>query len=193
MTRAFLSFFGAIFSFVLMAGLFGALTVGGVVWVYTHDLPSTEQLANYSPPMISRIYSGEGQLIDEFARERRLFVPAEDIPDLVKYAFISAEDKNFYTHSGYDAVGMLSAFVDAVKSRGEDLRGGSTITQQVAKNMLLDGTREGAKGIERKIKEIILATRLEESLSKNRILEIYMNQIDPVSYTHLTLPTNREV
>ncbi|MFZ1471045.1 MAG: PBP1A family penicillin-binding protein [Paracoccaceae bacterium] len=172
------SFFGAIFTALTLGAIFGALTIGAIFWMYSRDLPSHDSLTKYAPPTISRIYSGEGRILDEFARERRLFVPAEDIPDLVKYAFISAEDKNFYTHSGYDAVGMLSAFVDAVKSRGEDLRGGSTITQQVAKNMLLDGTREGAKGIERKIKEIILATRLEESLSKNRILEIYMNQID---------------
>ena len=163
---------------VTLGALFGALTVGAIFWMYSRDLPSHESLAQYTPPTISRIYSGEGRILDEFARERRLFVPAEDIPALVKNAFISAEDKNFYSHSGYDARGMIAALIDAVKSGGEDLRGASTITQQVAKNMLLDGTRQGAKGIERKIKEIILATRLEETMSKDRILEIYMNQID---------------
>jgi penicillin-binding protein 1A len=172
------SFFGAIFTMVTLGALFGALTVGAIFWMYSRDLPSHESLAQYTPPTISRIYSGEGRILDEFARERRLFVPAEDIPALVKNAFISAEDKNFYSHSGYDARGMIAALIDAVQSGGEDLRGASTITQQVAKNMLLDGTRQGAKGIERKIKEIILATRLEETMSKDRILEIYMNQID---------------
>ena len=174
------SFFGAIFTAVTLGAFFGALTLGAIFWMYSSDLPGHEFLKQYAPATISRIYTGEGKILDEFSKEgeRRLFVPAEDIPDLVKQAFISAEDKNFYTHSGYDAGGMISAFVDAVKSRGADVRGASTITQQVAKNMLLDGTRDGAKGIERKIKEIILATRLEETLSKDRILEIYMNQID---------------
>ncbi len=161
-----------------LGAFFGALTVGGIFWMYSSDLPSHESLAQYTPPTISRIYSGEGKVLDEFARERRLFVPAADIPDLVKAAFISAEDQNFYTHAGYDARGMIAALVEAIKSKGEDVRGASTITQQVAKNMLLDGTRKGVKGVERKIKEIILATRLEATLSKDRILEIYMNQID---------------
>ncbi|MCB6177175.1 PBP1A family penicillin-binding protein [Rhodobacter sp. Har01] len=172
------SFFGAIFTAVTLGTLFGALTVGAIFWMYSSDLPSHERLAQYTPPTISRIYTSEGSILDEFARERRLFVPAEDIPDLVKHAFVSAEDKNFYSHEGYDAGGMVAALIDAVRSRGQDVRGASTITQQVAKNMLLDGTRQGVKGVERKIKEIILATRLEQTLSKDRILEIYMNQID---------------
>ncbi len=172
------SFLGAIFTAVTLGILFGALTIGAIFWMYSSDLPSHESLAQYAPPTISRIYTGEGRILDEFARERRLFVPAEDIPDLVKHAFISAEDKNFYTHAGYDATGMAAALIDAVKSRGQDVRGASTITQQVMKNFLLDGTREGTRGIERKIKEIILATRLEEVLSKDRILELYLNQID---------------
>ena len=117
--------------------------------------------------------SGEGQIIDEFAQERRLFAPAETIPDLVKQAFISAEDKNFYTHDGYDLRGIGSAAFDAVKSRGRDVRGASTITQQVMKNFLLSGDRQA----ERKIKEIILAARVEEALSKEKILELYMNEI----------------
>ena len=173
MTRAILSFFGALFSFVLMGVLFGALTVGGVIWVYTHDLPSTEQLANYSPPMISRVYSGEGEMIDEFARERRLFTPIEDIPPLLRQAFISAEDRNFYEHSGFDPVAMVAALRDAVVSGGRNLRGASTITQQVMKNFLLSSDRTG----ERKIREIILAWRVEQTLSKDEILELYMNEI----------------
>jgi penicillin-binding protein 1A len=167
------SFFGAIFTTITLGILFGALTVGAIFFMYSRDLPSHESLAQYSPPTISRIYSSEGRIIDEFAQERRLFVPIEDIPDLVKHAFISAEDKNFYTHHGYDVGGMAAAFRDAVLSRGKNVRGASTITQQVMKNFLLSGDRTG----ERKIKEIILASRLEESLSKDKILELYLNEI----------------
>ena len=173
MLRFILSFFGSIFTLVTLGLAAVALSIGAVFWIYGQDLPSHESLAQYKPPTISRIYSGEGQIIDEFAKERRLFAPADEIPDMVKQAFISAEDKNFYTHKGYDARGMLSAAVDAVKSRGQNVRGASTITQQVMKNFLLGGERK----IERKIKEIILATRLEETLPKDRILELYMNEI----------------
>ena len=155
-----------------------AFSIGVTFFIYGRDLPSYEVLAQYAPKTISRIYSSEGQIIDEFATERRLFTPAEEIPDLVKQAFISAEDKNFYDHGGYDPRGIASAFVEAIASRGRDLRGASTITQQVAKNFLLDGSRSGAKGIERKIREIILAPRLEETLGKEGVLELYLNEID---------------
>ncbi|MEM6729085.1 MAG: PBP1A family penicillin-binding protein [Pseudomonadota bacterium] len=154
---------------VLMAGL----GIGGIFYMYGRDLPSYDELATYTPKQISRIYSGEGRIIDEFATERRLFASADDIPPLVKAAFISAEDKNFYDHAGYDPRGMAAAFRDAVVSRGEDLRGASTITQQVMKNFLLDGTRSA----ERKIKEIILASRIEQTLTKDEILELYLNEI----------------
>jgi penicillin-binding protein 1A len=167
------SFFGGIFSFLTLGALFAALTVGAVIWFYGRDLPSHESLATYSPATISRIYNGEGQMIDEFARERRIYAPSDEIPDLVKQAFISAEDKNFYIHHGYDARGMAVAFYEAVRSRGQNVRGASTITQQVMKNFLLSGDRTG----ERKIKEIILATRIEETLSKDKILELYLNEI----------------
>lgn len=148
-----------------------ALTFGAIFWMYGRDLPSHESLAQYKPPTISRIYSTEGRIIDEFAKERRLFTPAEEIPELVKQAFISAEDKNFYTHKGYDLRGIVSAAVDA--ARGGRLRGASTITQQVMKNFLLSGDRSA----ERKIKELILATRVEGALSKEKILELYLNEI----------------
>jgi penicillin-binding protein 1A len=153
--------------------LFGALAVGGIFYIYSADLPSHESLARYTPPTISRIYNADGRIIDEFAQERRLFVPIEDIPPLVKDAFISAEDKHFYTHKGYDVGGMGKAFLDAVMSRGKNVRGASTITQQVMKNFLLDGSRS----VERKIKELILASRLERTLSKDKILELYLNEI----------------
>lgn len=173
MIRFILSFLGAIFTAVTLGLFVLAATIGAVFFIYGRDLPSHESLAQYTPPTISRIYSGEGQIIDEFSRERRLFTPIEDIPDLVKQAFVSAEDKNFYTHKGYDMRGIVSAGIDAVKSGGSDIRGASTITQQVMKNFLLGGERRA----ERKIKEIILATRLEETLSKDKILELYLNEI----------------
>ncbi|MCB4454510.1 penicillin-binding protein 1A [Leisingera sp. McT4-56] len=173
MLRFIFSFFGSIFSTITLGVAMVALTIGAVFWIYGRDLPSHESLAQYQPPTISRIYSGEGHLIDEFAKERRLFTPSDEIPDLVKQAFISAEDKNFYSHSGYDARGIAAAAIEAVRSRGKNVRGASTITQQVMKNFLLSGDRRA----ERKIKEIILATRLEETLDKERILELYLNEI----------------
>ncbi|OED48753.1 penicillin-binding protein [Rhodobacteraceae bacterium (ex Bugula neritina AB1)] len=173
MLRFIFSFFGSIFSTITLGVAMVALTIGAVFWIYGRDLPSHESLAQYQPPTISRIYSGEGHLIDEFAKERRLFTPSSEIPDLVKQAFISAEDKNFYSHGGYDARGIAAAAVEAVRSRGQNVRGASTITQQVMKNFLLSGDRRA----ERKIKEIILATRLEETLDKERILELYLNEI----------------
>ena len=173
MFRMILSFFGGIFTTLTMSIGIVALTIGAVFWMYGRDLPSHESLASYTPPTISRIYSGQGRLIDEFAQERRLFAPANTIPDLIKQAFISAEDKNFYEHDGYDLRGIGAAAVDAVRSRGKDVRGASTITQQVMKNFLLSGDRRA----ERKIKEIILAARLEETLDKEKILELYLNEI----------------
>lgn len=166
-------FLGTVFTLVTMSTIVCGLSLGGIFWVYGRDLPSHKFLAQYKPPTISRIYSAEGKIIDEFAKERRLFTPANEIPSLIKHAFISAEDKNFYNHPGYDLRGILSALVDAVQSRGKRIRGASTITQQVMKNFLLDGSRRA----ERKVREIILATRIEGSLSKEQILELYLNEI----------------
>ena len=173
MLRFVMSFFGGIFSMLVLGLCMAGLSVGAVIYMYGRDLPSYEILSQYTPKTISRIYSGEGQIIDEFATERRLFTPAEEIPDLVKQAFISAEDKNFYEHNGFDAGGMMAALYTAVASGGRDLRGASTITQQVMKNFLLDGSRSA----ERKIKEIILAVRIEQAMSKEQILELYLNEI----------------
>ncbi|MFV0408613.1 MAG: penicillin-binding protein 1A [Paracoccus sp. (in: a-proteobacteria)] len=173
MIRFILSVFGSIFSLLVTGLIFGMLILGGVFWAYGRDLPSHEQLSQYAPKTISRVYSGEGQLIDEFAQERRIFVPSEEIPDLVKQAFVSAEDKNFYAHHGFDPMGIAAAVRDAVVSGGDNLRGASTITQQVMKNFLLSSDRS----VERKVKELILATRLEQSLSKDQILELYLNEI----------------
>ncbi len=169
--RAILSFFGSIFSLICIGAVGVAVLVGAIFYMYGRDLPNHEQLAQYTPPTISRIYSGHGELIDEFAQERRLFAPADTIPPLVKNAFISAEDKYFYTHKGYDPLGMAKAALDA--AQGGRLRGASTITQQVMKNFLLGGERSA----ERKIKELILAARIEQTLDKDKILELYLNEI----------------
>jgi penicillin-binding protein 1A len=173
LVRFITSAIGGVFSWLVTAAFFGALVIGAIFFMYSRNLPSHEQLAQYMPKTISRIYNGEGRLIDEFAEERRLFVPIADMPDMVKGAFVSAEDQHFYQHKGFDARGMASALIDAVKSRGENVRGASTITQQVMKNFLLSSDRSA----ERKIKELILASRVEEALSKDRILELYLNEI----------------
>ncbi len=165
-------FFGAIFSWLTLSAFMGAFLLAAIFLSYGRDLPSYRQLANYAPPVISRIYSGDGRLIDEFARERRLYTPPDEIPDLVKNAFISAEDKNFYHHKGYDVRGIIAAVIQA--AQGGRLRGASTITQQVVKNFLLSSDRKA----ERKIKELILAVRLEAALSKDEILGLYLNEID---------------
>jgi penicillin-binding protein 1A len=169
--RSVVSFFGFIFSWLTIGAVLVLVAFGAIFWMYGRDLPDHQQLANYEPATISRIYSGEGRVMDEFAREQRMFTPIDEIPDVVKQAFISAEDKNFYKHKGYDPLGILKAAFDA--ARGQRLRGASTITQQVMKNFLLSGDRSG----ERKIKELILASRLEKSLNKDQILELYLNEI----------------
>ncbi|PJN94889.1 penicillin-binding protein, partial [Amaricoccus sp. HAR-UPW-R2A-40] len=171
MSRFLLRFFGFVFSWLAIGSIMGLGVLAGVFYIYGRDLPDHAQLARYEPPTLSRIYSGEGELMDEFARERRIFTPIDEIPDRIKQAFISAEDKNFYHHAGFDPMGIAAAIYQA--SQGDRLRGASTITQQVMKNFLLTGDRSG----ERKIKEIILATRLENTLTKDKILELYLNEI----------------
>jgi penicillin-binding protein 1A len=164
-------FLGFLFSWLSLGLIFGLGSLAGVFVIYGRDLPDHAQLAQYEPLTLSRIYSGEGELMDEFARERRIFTPIDEIPDQIKQAFISAEDRNFYEHAGFDPRGIAAAVVEA--AQGGRLRGASTITQQVMKNFLLTGDRSG----ERKIQEIILATRLESTLSKDQILELYLNEI----------------
>ena len=132
-------------------------------------------LKNYKPPVSSKVYSGEGELVADFSKEKRVFVPYSSIPKNVINAFLSAEDKNFFSHPGVDAKGVLRAVVNNISNiiSSNRLEGASTITQQVAKNFLL--TNEVS--INRKIKEAILAFRIERALSKERILELYLNQI----------------
>ena len=163
--------FGFLFSWLAIGSVMALAGLAAIFLIYGKDLPDHAQLARYEPPTLSRIYSGQGALMDEFARERRIFTPIDEIPDPIKQAFISAEDKNFYQHRGFDPRGIAAAIYDA--AQGDRLRGASTITQQVMKNFLLTGDRSG----ERKIKEIILATRLESTLSKDEILELYLNEI----------------
>lgn len=171
MLRSIVSFFGWIFSWITIGVVLVALIVGAILFMYGRDLPDHVQLVSYEPATVSRVYSIEGKVMDEFAQERRLYTPVDEIPDVVKNAFISAEDKGFYNHRGYDPLGIIKAVID--KLQGERLRGASTITQQVAKILLLNGDRK----VERKIRELILSTRLEETLGKDRILELYLNEI----------------
>ncbi|WP_370319391.1 penicillin-binding protein 1A [Oricola sp.] len=158
-----------------------ALLVAAGVIIYigdlTNDLPDYEVLANYEPPVMTRIHSSDGQLMGEFARERRLYIPIQAVPDRVKAAFISAEDKNFYQHHGVDFFALTRAVITNLENiaSGSDRRlvGASTITQQVAKNFLLTNERS----IDRKIKEAVLSFRIEQAYSKDRILELYLNEI----------------
>ena len=168
----------AVFAVVLTLATLGAAAAGGFVWVLHHygrGLPDYKQLATYRPPMVTRVHAGDGRLLAEFAREKRVFVPFDAIPKLVVDAFLSAEDKTFYDHPGIDIPGILNATVKNALRIGSNRRpvGASTITQQVAKNFLL--TNEVS--IERKIKEMILAFRIEHAFSKQRILELYLNEI----------------
>ncbi|MEM8755135.1 MAG: transglycosylase domain-containing protein, partial [Pseudomonadota bacterium] len=166
---------GFLFSIGSIAAIAGVAVIAGVIWTYDRDLPNHEGLANYEPATLTRVYSGEGEVIAEFARERRIFTPIDEIPDLVKNAFISAEDKNFYDHAGVDGFGIVKAMIDNISraQRGERPRGASTITQQVIKNFLLSEHSP----VERKIKEFILSSRIESALTKDQILELYLNEI----------------
>ena len=161
-------------SLILLGFLFFSVSILGII-KYTKDLPDYRQLRDYSPSVISRLYTGEGSLLAEFSIQKRIFVPVENIPEKVKFAFVSAEDKNFYKHKGVDLVSIFKASLVNIKNiyRGKRLVGASTITQQVAKNFLL--TSEIS--MNRKIKEALLALRIERILSKNEILELYLNEI----------------
>ena len=145
------------------------------LWYFSIGLPDYKKLSNYQPPISSRVYSEDRKLIAEYALEKRLFIPYESIPEKVINSFLSAEDKNFFRHPGIDAKGILRAVINNLKNIAQNkrLEGASTITQQVAKNFLL--TNEVS--MKRKIKEAILAFRIERAYTKERILELYLNQI----------------
>lgn len=160
--------------------LLGAIALAGLVvavyaaWLF-HDLPDASELADYRPPTATRVYAGDGTLIGEFSDERRIYVSYDQIPEPVIHAFLAAEDRNFFQHGGIDVSGIARASIKNVLNlaSGRRLEGGSTITQQVAKNVLL--TNETS--LNRKLKEAILANRLEATLSKEQILELYLNEI----------------
>jgi penicillin-binding protein 1A len=165
--------------FMFAAGMILFIAVAGaagfVLWKVSNDLPDYEVLAKYEPPVMTRIHADDGRLIAEFARERRIYVPITAVPKCVIDAFISAEDKNFYQHGGLDVQGIIRAVVTNLSNAQSGRRavGASTITQQVAKNFLL--TRD--QTIERKLKEAILAIRIERAFTKEQILELYLNEI----------------
>ncbi|MEP4733822.1 penicillin-binding protein 1A [Parvibaculum sp.] len=166
----------SIIAAVFLVLLFGGLMAGGyMIWRLNEDLPDYTKLANYEPPVMTRVHAGDGELIGEFARERRLYVPISAIPPRLVDAFLAAEDKNFYSHGGVDAMGIVRAVLDNVVNIMQDRRlvGASTITQQVAKNFLLSSDVT----LDRKLKEALIAIRLEQAFSKDRILELYLNEI----------------
>lgn len=153
--------------------LAGSAVAGYLLWHASQDLPSYEKLAEYEPPVMTRIHAHDGALIAEYARERRIFVPINTIPKLVLGAFLSAEDKRFYEHGGIDFFGVGRALYKNLQNPGRRPEGASTITQQVAKNFLLTNEQK----YERKLKEAILAIRIERAYSKDKILELYLNEI----------------
>ena len=163
------------FTLILSGILIGGIAVFAILWVFSNKLPDYKYLKNYKPSVSSKVYSGEGELVSDFSAQKRIFVPYNSIPKKVINSFLSSEDKNFFSHPGVDAKGVVRAIINNIKNYlySKRLEGASTITQQVAKNFLL--TNEVS--LNRKIKEAILAFRIERSLSKKRILELYLNQI----------------
>ncbi len=151
------------------------ISILSVLWSYSNKIPDYKFLKNYKPPVSSKVYSGNGELVADFSKEKRIFVPYNSIPKTVINSFLSAEDKNFFSHPGVDARGVLRATINNIKNiiSSKRLEGASTITQQVAKNFLLSNEIS----LNRKIKEAILAFRIERALTKERILELYLNQI----------------
>ena len=164
-----------IFILVSSITLLLGISILSILWVFSNNLPDYKFLLNYKPPVSSKVYSGDGELVSDFSSEKRIFVPYNAIPAKVVNAFLSAEDKNFFSHPGVDAKGIVRAIINNISNylSSKRLEGASTITQQVAKNFLL--TNEVS--LNRKLKEAILAFRIERSLSKERILELYLNQI----------------
>ncbi len=151
------------------------IAIFSILWTYSNKLPDYKFLKNYKPPVSSKVYSGNGVLISDFSAEKRIFVPYNAIPKKIIHSFLSSEDKNFFKHPGVDAKGVLRAVKNNIFNiiRSNRLEGASTITQQVAKNFLLSNE----VSLDRKIKEAILAFRIERALTKERILELYLNQI----------------
>ncbi len=173
--RLLVRFFGFLFAAGTVVFLVGVAAAAGMIWHFSKDLPDYSQLQDYEPPVMTRVHASDGQLLGEYAKERRLYLPIQAIPKLVVNAFLAAEDKNFYEHGGLDYTGMARAALLYAQNIGSNRRpqGASTITQQVAKNFLL--TNEVS--FDRKIKEALLAMRIERTYSKDKILELYLNEI----------------
>ena len=173
--RLLLRFTGFLFAAGTILFLVGVAAVAGLIWHFSKDLPDYSQLQNYEPPVMTRVHASDGSLLGEYAKERRLYLPIQAVPKLVINAFLAAEDKNFYEHGGIDYPGMLRAALLYAQNYGSNRRpqGASTITQQVAKNFLLTNEVSFA----RKIKEALLAMRIERAYSKDKILELYLNEI----------------
>ncbi|HML12877.1 MAG TPA: penicillin-binding protein 1A [Xanthobacteraceae bacterium] len=170
-----LRFLGFLFTVGTILFLVGVAAAAGLFWHFSKGLPDYSQLQDYEPPVMTRVHAADGSLLAEYARERRLYLPIQAIPPLVINSFIAAEDKNFYEHGGVDITGIARAAVVYVENFGSNKRpqGASTITQQVAKNFLL--TNEVS--LDRKVKEALLAMRIERTYSKQKILELYLNEI----------------
>jgi penicillin-binding protein 1A len=170
--RLLLRFLGFLFATGAIVFVILAVIGAGVIYTFSKDLPDTAQLSTYEPPVTTRLHASDGSILAEYSHERRLFLPSSAIPKLVKQAFISAEDKNFYTHSGVDPEGVGRA-LSVLAQGGRHVQGASTITQQVAKNFLVGNERS----IERKIREAIISFRIEAAYNKDHILELYLNEI----------------
>ena len=170
-----LRFLGFLFAAGTILFIAGIAATAGLLWHYSKDLPDYTQLQDYEPPVMTRVHAADGSLLAEYAKERRLYLPIQAIPKLVTNAFVAAEDKNFYSHPGIDIYGIMRAGMLYVENYGSGRRpqGASTITQQVAKNFLLNNT----VSFDRKIKEALLALRIERTYSKQKILELYLNEI----------------
>src|SRR6476660_106273 len=173
--RLLVRFFGFLFAAGTVVFLVGVAGVAGAIWHFSKDLPDYSQLQDYEPPVMTRVHASDGALLGEYSKERRLYLPIQAVPKLVINAFLAAEDKNFYEHGGIDYQGMARAAIVYAQNYGSNRRpqGASTITQQVAKNFLLTNEVSFA----RKIKEALLAMRIERAYSKDRILELYLNEI----------------
>ena len=169
MFRTLSSILSTFFLLVMVALVAGVLLLVKI----NHELPDYRQLEKYEPPITTRLFAGDGQLMMEYATEQRVFLPVDKIPNLVKNAFIAAEDKKFYSHAGIDYLGIIRAILGNVKNLGSGRRpaGASTITQQVAKNFLLTSEVSYV----RKIKEAIISRRIEKTFTKDHILELYLN------------------
>jgi len=170
-----LRFFGFLFAAGTILFVVGVAAAAGLLWHFSKDLPDYSQLQDYEPPVMTRVHAGDGSLVGEYARERRLYIPIQAVPKLVINAFLAAEDKNFYEHGGLDFTGIARAAVVYLQNYGSSRRpqGASTITQQVAKNFLLSNELS----MSRKVKEALLALKIERTYSKDKILELYLNEI----------------